>query len=33
MLVSGAIVIVTLLMLFVFPAIDDFISSTDPAVQ
>jgi len=33
MLVAGAVILVTLLMMFVFPAIDNFISSTDPAVQ
>jgi hypothetical protein len=32
MLVAGAVVIVTLLMVFVFPVIDEIISSTDPAV-
>lgn len=33
MLVAGAVILVALLMMFVFPAIDNFISSTDPAVQ
>lgn len=33
MLVGGAVILVTLLMMFVFPAIDNLISSTDPAVQ
>jgi hypothetical protein len=32
MLVAGAVVIVTLLMMFVFPVIDELISATDPAV-
>jgi Tfp pilus assembly protein FimT len=32
MLVAGVVIIVTLLMMFAFPAIDDFISRTDPAV-
>jgi hypothetical protein len=32
MLVAGAVVIVTLLMVFAFPVIDELISTTDPAV-
>jgi hypothetical protein len=32
MLVAGAVIVITLLMMFAFPAIDDLISRTDPAV-